>query len=464
MPSNEIKFGEPARLIPVVSDMNREQRIASVTLAIVSHVPDLARCLFGSLGVRLGKRYDIQAYTEVVFPGKAAQNSRPDALVVVSTGRNVWKALVEAKVGKATLSEEQVGRYVELAKDHNIDAVITLSNEFTARVDHHPTLTLKKTTARKVGLYHWPWAWILTQAKLLQIDKEPEDREQKFLLDEFCRYAEHPNVGIEAFSQMPKAWKNVVTDVRNNTSLRKTAPDVEAVVSAWQQEIRDLALRMSTHIGRRVDLKLSRKHKDKPSEWLKDGCAELAAETKLSCALQIPDTAGDLNVCADLKRRSVDCSVRMVAPRDKKSTKARVNWLVRQVKPDSAAYEELIVWAIRPGNARNTHGRLADLKETPELLELSASDTAPTAFEVVLSRDLAGSFSASRKFIEEFERIVPAFYDAAMQYLKAWQASPPKPVKETRKGSAGTKNGSAQHSDEGANAYTSSEDSRAESA
>lgn len=421
-----VKSGEPARLIPVVADTSKEERVASVALAMLTHIPELAQRLLATAGLRIGKRTRIEAYTEVVFSGEGTTKDRPDGLVVVSTGRNTWQALIEAKIGNASLDSEQVTRYAQIARQQGIDAVITLSNEFTARADHHPTTTLPKALSRKVALYHWPWMWVRTQAELIELEKAVDDVEQKFLLNEFIRFLTHPSTGIDKFKQMPKEWKGVVSTIRDGGSLKKGAPEVEAVVSAWQQEVRDIALDMSRYVGRKVEVKLSRKHQESGAEWLKDGCSELAENRTLSCALHVPDAANDMNIVADVALRTITCSLRLAAPKDRKSTKARVNWLVRQLKESKG--EELQIRAIRSGKAHNNMKPVAVLRENPQSLEISNPDIVPTAFEVVLTRDLAGRFAMSQKFIEELEAAVPAFYDAAMQYLKAWQAPPPKPV------------------------------------
>ena len=64
--------GEPARLIPVVADTSRENRLTSVFLAVLPKIPDLSTSLFASLGLRIGKRTQIEAFTEVVFKNTAS--------------------------------------------------------------------------------------------------------------------------------------------------------------------------------------------------------------------------------------------------------------------------------------------------------------------------------------------------------------------------------------------------------
>src|SRR3546814_19261212 len=79
--------GEPARLIPVTADGNKELRAASILLATLSSVRPFAQELLGSLGQRIGKRARLECYTEVVFRAMADHpKARPDGLLVPEGG------------------------------------------------------------------------------------------------------------------------------------------------------------------------------------------------------------------------------------------------------------------------------------------------------------------------------------------------------------------------------------------
>ena len=88
--SDFLESGEIARLIPVIADSRREQRVTSVFLAALSAVPGFAQPLLSAIGVRLGKRSVIDTYTEVVLKGHKNGKDRPDGLIVVSSGNSTW--------------------------------------------------------------------------------------------------------------------------------------------------------------------------------------------------------------------------------------------------------------------------------------------------------------------------------------------------------------------------------------
>jgi hypothetical protein len=109
--------GEPARLIPSVSDQSKEARVTSSLLATFSVVPTFASTVLDGLGAPFNSRTKITAFSEVVFKGRENdKRSRPDGLLVLTSGGKEWRALVESKIGNACLQKEQLEEYLDLAK------------------------------------------------------------------------------------------------------------------------------------------------------------------------------------------------------------------------------------------------------------------------------------------------------------------------------------------------------------
>ena len=423
-----LKSGEAARLIPVVSESNKEKRLAAAFLSILTAIPGFAGALFSSIGLRLGPRTKIEAFTEVVFSDQpAAARDRPDGLIVVRTGRRTWSALVEVKTGRNVLAAEQLGRYAELARKFGIDALITISNQFVAKPDHNP-VSLSRTLTRKVSLFHWSWMFIFTQAYLLDVDERIEDKEQIFLMKEFLRFLSHPSTGIDSFERMNKEWKDVVKSVQRGIVLKRTEKPVENTVASWHQETRDLCLILSRHLGCDVRLQLTRVHRNNANKRLADDCRRLVEEKELHAIINIPDAAAQLTVTIDLQTRNLVCAMRLEAPEDKKTTKARVNWLVRQLVETKDP--DIHVRAIWPSRAPDTMAPLAVVREDPTVLQTANSKATPRYLEVVMCKDLAGKFSGSKTFIDNVEKYVVEFYDEVGQHLQAWQPRPPRPRTE----------------------------------
>ncbi|MBZ8118964.1 hypothetical protein KUD11_09925 [Roseovarius sp. LXJ103] len=417
--------GDHARLFPVLAETSKERRVASIFLAVMSQIPALSEDLLGSVGVRSGKRTKVRTFTEVVLKVETASGCRPDGLIVVDTGRTQWTALVEAKIGKNDLGDEQVQKYVELAKANGLNAVITISNQFVARADHSP-VNVPKTLLRKVDLFHWSWARLATLCEILAYQEAVDDQEQLYLLEQFNDFLAHPATGVERFTQMAAPWKDVCQAVTNDETLKKSAPEVEAVAGSWLAEERDLCLHMSSYVGQQVEARIPRKHIDDPAVRLKSEIDKLVSKHLLDSTFRIPNCASDIDVCADLARRTVSVSMTVKARADRVSTKARVNWLLGMLPDDD---DRLLVRAHWPGSGSPTMKEVVALRKDPASIQSTNPESAPHSFEVLLVERLGARFSGRKTFIEDLERIVTTFYDLVGSRLKAWQAPPPQAIK-----------------------------------
>jgi len=421
-----------ARLIPVVADTSKEQRAASFLLAAFRGVHEFRQAMLASLGIRVGRRATLQAWTEVAFQAepKCPKSERPDGLLVLHSGKKQWRAIIEAKIGNTLIGEEQLRNYLQIAKQNKIDAVITVSNQFVALPTHHP-VKVPKNLVKGVELYHWSWMYAVTQATLLLEQNAIESADQHFILEEARRYLSHDSSGITRFASMNKEWKDVVGKVKSGALLGKNTEEVQNTVSSWHQEQRDLCLVMSRRLGEAVKLKLPRAHSIDPVVRLKDDCEVLAKDKILECILEIPNAATDVEVVADLTKRTIICAMKLAAPQDKKlaapqdkkRASARVNWLARQLA--KADPEGMYIKALRPGRAEETQARLAEVLADPAVLDLPNSAVAPNAFEIFYMVDLAGRFGGNKIFIDELETAVPRFYEQAGQKLRAWVPPPP---------------------------------------
>ena len=429
-----LKDAQRARLIPTVADSRKEERIVSVLLATLTVVHPFAEQLLERCGVRLGKTSDLRSYTEVEFAAAdGSRKDRPDGVLSLLTRKSRWTALVEAKIDNNDISEEQVHRYAEIARELGIDAVVTLSNQLAPLPSHVP-YSVPKRLSNRIGFFHISWISALTQAALILRDNEELSREQAFILEEMARYFEHPSSGVRRFDKMNSEWRSLVLGVRNEQQFKRSSSEIENTVASWHQEERDICLLLSRRIGERVDIRLSRKYQADAALRLRDACDSLIASQELRCAFSVPNAASDLEVTANLQRRTISCSMKLNAPGDKKRASARVNWLVRQLRGVDG--DDVIVRAFWLGRGGPTQASLSEIRTDPKCLESGRPGAAPTSFEVIMIRDLAGRFSGRQTFVEDLEDLIPEFYDRIGQNLRPWAPPPPSidkrdPIQET---------------------------------
>ena len=424
-----LKRGEQARLFPVLADTSKEGRALSVLLACLANVEDLGRTMLSTIGQRVGVRSRISTYTEVTLANATeGDTGRPDGMILVKSGRRYWTALVEAKVRRSRLEEDQVGTYLKLAKANGVDAVVTISNDFAAVPHHHPIRVAR--LPKGVDLFHWSWTSILTHSKVLLAAKSVDDAEQRFLLSELVKFLDHPSTGVMRFDRMVGSWKEMVTSVIAGVRLHKTSDAVTDVVASWHQECRDLALVLSELVNANVITRLPKAHGADPRRRIADEAESLCSNSKLQVEFYVPDSAAPIRVEADLPTRSIHVSMTLRAPEDRKSTRARTNWLLRQIAASDPSH--LHVKALWPRRRVPTQETLEVAREDPDALGGPNRGLSPRAFEVRFVRDAGARFVGAKTFIDELEASVLQFYAEVGQRLKQWQPAPPRIVaKET---------------------------------
>jgi hypothetical protein len=416
--------GESARLFPVLSLTSKEGRATSILLAVMQHVPVLAQVMFKPFNQRLGQRSRLSCFTEVVFKSTGKANkARPDGLLELRNGRSMWSCLVEAKIGNALLESSQIEEYRAIAKDNKIDALLTISNQFTFKPDVHPLQEVTNSKSKTLVI-HWSWLAIATEIDLLLSNEALDDAEQVMLLLELKRFLSHESTGVKGFDRMPPEWGEINKLVAAGGVLTVKSQLADATVRAWQQEMRDLSLLLTREVKESVTERLPVKWRKQPDERHKSEIKRLCDFNELYGELNIPGAASVLEVRADLQRRVVEVGMTVEAPTDKKSSTARLNWLIRQLK--HVAAEDVYITAYWPGSSKPSVHAFSALLEEPSLIEDGKQHLQAHSFRVFLSKSLGGRFAQQQNFIVDLERAVPDFYARIGQNLKAWQKPAPK--------------------------------------
>lgn len=410
----------PARLIPVAGIRGQEEqeiRAASSLLAVMGAVDEFGKALLKDVGAPGGR---ISTFTEIPLENADRKVLRPDGAISVERGKTSWKCLVEVKTGNTPLDAEQVSTYLDLAREHGFQAVVTISNQISGAPDEVPVV-VDRRKLRSVELRHLSWWRILTEAVMQHQHRGVRDPDQAWILGELIAYLEHEKSGALGFEDMGQNWVRIRNSARDGT-IRAIDPGVRDVVDRWEQLVEYLCLGLSQDLGVQVVSANSRARDGQG--WTDSLLKDLEGDGRLSGSFRVPRAVGPIDVEADLRARLTRVSVKVKAPAEGRPL-TRINWILRQL---GKAPRDLRIEVRFARTKESTALLLSDALDEPKAL-LSPSDPKrePRNFTLSLARPLGTKRGRGEKsFVLETRRQVVGFYGDLVEDLSEWRPKAPK--------------------------------------
>lgn len=409
----------PARLIPtagIKGQEEQERRATSSFLAVLVAVPEFSAALLSQVGAPKGR---VSTYVEVQLKDATGKVHIPDGVIVVERGKTRWAALVEVKTGDGVLEADQVTRYVDMARLHGFQTVITLSTAITATPADLP-YTIDRRKLRSVPVRHLSWWRVITEAVVQYRYRGVSDPDQAWILGELIAYMDHQASGCSGFTDMGPSWV-AVRDAAHNGTLRAADAEVGDVATRWEQFTDYIALGLAQDLG--ADVTASRPRGSTPADRQQAIVKDLVDNGVLTAQLKIPDAIAPLTLIADLRAKRTLTSVTVRAPEDGRP-QTRINWLLRQLKD---APHDLRIEVGFAGSRETTSVLLSQAREDPACL-LAPSDPRkePRRFVLELGRKLGTKRGRGRgTFVTETKQHAVDFYADIMQGLSSWRPKAP---------------------------------------
>lgn len=407
----------------VGSGEEQERRATSALIATMQAVRPFARAICSRAGAPAGP---FEGYLEVPFV-KGEGKVIPDGVFRVSRAGHIWTALLEVKTGTGKLQKEQLENYLDVARRHKYEVVLSLSNDIPASAGELP-VQVTKTKLTKVGLRHISWSEVIHEARMVLSHGELADPLQVWILSEFIRYLTHPKSGASEFVDMGRHWV-AVRDAVTAGTVRNSDTKALAVANTWASLSRHLALRMTAELGATVKHHLPRRVANDPqarNDYLVD---RLVTAGCLSATLRIPDAAGDLTIDADLRTNKIHCTTNVEAPNEGTALR-RTNWLLRQLKNAPA---DILVEAVFSDASEVSCENLATVRADAKSLTAGRVSTLER-FTLTSSTKMGSKRSGSAAgFIASVTDGLDSFYRDVLQPLKPWVPSAPEGASEDGK-------------------------------
>lgn len=403
--------GNPSTIFP--TDVKKERRLVSIFISVLTEVEPLAHFMFKKCKLRTWEKARWEAFTEVASPSDRSQ--RIDGYVVATYGQKKSSALIEAKVDGNKLEDEKVKRYVNVAKENGIDAMITISNQ---RVSHpsQSVVEVGKALKNSVTILHWSWAYIETQCRLFREQDHDLTNGQEFILEEFINMISNPKSGSSLHEKMPNGWESVVVDI-----IQKNKPgNISDFAEGWIQEQQDIALELSKKADAYVEVLMKKEHRENYNHYKKHISGSMVKNQCLEASFKIPDAVDKLYLVADIVGRTVSASMTWKVPPElkHKTVKGYVSWISNTISTrDRRIYIEP-----KFKNKSSNMVPLADFKDNWRniMSEAMSNGAKPTLFKFTIFEDIGQEFSSSKNFIKRVDNAVIDFYEIVGKHLRRY--------------------------------------------
>ena len=430
-----------ARLFPVVKTAESEMRATSALLSTLRSVKEFSQTIIKIANGPTGATRKIECYVEVTMEATNLdrEESRLDGVIISSRGQDTWVALLEVKTSTNKLDQEQFDKYLDLARDNDFNAIITISNQ-PAQTNNRPPLNVKYRGS-KICITHLSWERILREAQLLIRQDSVEDTDQQQILKEWIRYLLNPKAKIMSDHVVGDYWQDILK-AASNERLKSSRDKLEQFVRGWVGFLRFQTFRLRAKLGGNVDIKLKLKEQKDSSLYIKRLVDECLNDGDLSSSIQISHAAAPIDVTFKLDSRKILFSVSLKPPKDKDRRK-QIIWLrneqLKNIREPLPGLLLVVEWKFRDIYTEiNVTDAIEDRKNIENAIQIDniGNDIEIRYFRIEWSTDIA------RKKSEVFSSIgdnMEEFYRAVVQNLKVYIPSTPKIEQEDSAGKQNSK-------------------------
>jgi hypothetical protein len=378
------------RLFPTIrigSVAEAETRATAALLATLRAVSEFGRVLVKLAGGPAGRP---DCYTEVPYEDRSQVppvTLRPDGLLVVTRAGKTWRCLIEVKVGSSPIEREQVEKYLQLAKQEDVSALITISNE--AAINGGPPVTgLNKNLLRGLTVVHLSWERLLSEARVLRGQDRIEDADQQWILDEWIQYVSDASSKIIDPPSLGPRFNDLLTAAKEG-NLVGAALAVKDVCGYWDGFLQKVADRLRADLHVDVSAAMTTAERQDNELRLRNLQATAIGEGRLTGGLKVKNAASEITVDVLLSAKAVRFGIEVKAPSEGRQL-TRLKWMTKQL---AKAPPEALLHVQWDQKKLKSQARLAEaladvscLARDVSLLPIPA-EALPRAFSIEWTQD-----------------------------------------------------------------------------
>lgn len=374
-----------------------ERTLLSVFMRLLELVPSIRGEFLADCGFGAGKTANYQSFMEVSYPSTKLPEGRPDGLIHCQRGSTNWSAFIEAKCDKSLIRPDQIQAYAELASSLDVDAVISISNEFAREPSELP-YHVAQNKRKKREIYHFSWSDLRNRLELILHEGRLTELENG-ILEDCLSYFWGAASGVSAYDAMPQEWSDFVQSSGVGVGFNSKTLGITEIIHGWHQERRDLRSKLMKVALGPVRLAHPLGTKATFDEILVNDRKKLAESYELDADFRFKDSKSSLRVLCELQDRKTTISIDLALPSGK-AAKGTISWLAKQLTDVPTPKTSLLFdWRGR-GNQRGL--LLQEFIANPEAA-LSESKDAPKKVTLIRQVHDVRRFKSRKFFVADLE-------------------------------------------------------------
>lgn len=388
--------GNTPRLIP--SFKQNERHLLSIFMAVLDIVPEFRGAFFKRCNFNTAKTSKYTSFMEPQYSSPKYPEVRPDGIVFCERGQTAWLAFIEAKSGSGKIRTEQMQDYTNLANLLDVDAVISISNEFATDPVELP-YHLPQTKRRKRDVFHFSWAELRTFIALF-LERENDCNDTEIAILNHClEYMWEKESGVMTYDLMPQDWPKFVESAGTALGFSSKTQGVTEIVHGWQQERRDLCAKIIYETKESVDLRHDAGLRADADTKLKYDKNQLANDYCLTATYVFKTSKASLKILAGLRSCKISAALEILPPEGKKA-KACVNWINNNLAESPLSDAKVSFdWK---GRSQDMTVSISELETQVESI-CSGQKEAPKKIRLIREFQDVRRFKSRGKFIESLE-------------------------------------------------------------
>jgi len=414
---------------------NQARHAASSFLLTLMSVEAFRIALFEGLGLKVGQGSKLSCLSDFTFLSadnstqQPKQSNRPNGLLYLQTSKFVWSALMVTRASGVKLETDALAYCVEIAKQNQVNAILTVSDTFTLRPGVLP-VDIEKTLIENLEIFHLPWGRIYTVTKQVLLSDAGLSADDSARLNDFIAYMEDKTGCLKADSRLQAETSSIARLITSGGAIDPTSNDVLNIVAGWHQNLKFLNFKLREKFNCDVSMSDGDLSIAQSKDQLMQDAVNFSQSHQLPGSFVIAKGTAKICLKLDLLRRTANYWMDVSSNVESSKPANPLSAILKKLKNSDAA--DIYIKAVYAGATVPKQAPLEMVMSDHAILSTDQAKTVPEAYEVLMVRDIAGDLDDMDLLVKQIDEGLLSFYEHVAQNFSSLPPRGQAPVRKIK--------------------------------